>query len=137
MKLKLLGSSVAAAALVASIAATGPAGAASATGAGSAAVCEGHVGVTHKDGNLIWGSGSLDGSCSGGSTANIYIQRWDVWRWVQMEDDIINGPGYVELIYFDCSGRGTQTWRTLVTWRNPYTGKPGSKASNEIRVTCS
>ncbi|MFI6504503.1 hypothetical protein [Nonomuraea typhae] len=131
MKRRLLSSSVAAAALVASIAATGPAGAA------ASAACEGHVGLTHKDGNLIWGSGSLDGSCSQGSSANLYIQRWDVWRWVQMEDEVINGPGYVELIYFDCSGRGTQTWRTLVTWRNPYTGKPGSKPSNEIRVTCS
>ncbi|MFD9948122.1 hypothetical protein ACFWYW_55130 [Nonomuraea sp. NPDC059023] len=131
MKLKLLRFSVAVAALAASITALSPANPA------SAAACQGHVGVTHKDGNLIWGSGSIDSSCGQNSRADIYIQRWDVWRWVQMNHEVINGPGYVEWIYFDCGGRGTQTWRTLVTWRNPYTGKPDSRPSNEIRVTCS
>jgi hypothetical protein len=103
--------------------------------AGPAASCDVQIGKTSKSGSYIVGHGSLS-NCPASSTAHLIIQEYRgfVLGW----DDKASGTahqGYDTAISYNCSGTGTQTWRTLITTQT-IGGTYLTKASNQIRVSC-
>lgn len=102
-----------------------------------AAACDVQIGRTYKSGNHIVGYGSLSG-CPSTSTATLYIQRQviggDIW-WSYTGAQATAHQGYDSYVRFNCSGTGTQTYRTIIRGRT-IGGEPKVKPSNSIRVYC-
>ncbi|QGN46821.1 hypothetical protein GKC29_08145 [Micromonospora sp. WMMC415] len=103
--------------------------------AASAASCDVHIGTTRKSGSQIVGYGSIQG-CSSSSIATLSIQKQTcIGCWSTLKTARVNGPGYDQYIYYNCSGTGTQTYRTTISG-NTIGGGYKFKASNSIRVSC-
>ncbi|KAA9380497.1 hypothetical protein F5972_04940 [Microbispora cellulosiformans] len=101
--------------------------------AAQAATCDVQIGKTYKSGSSIVGYGSLS-DCPSASTATLIIQRWTGWYWKDYATATAH-QGYDTYVYQNCSGTGTQTWRTLITGTT-IGGSYRTKASNELRVSC-
>ncbi|MGW1887056.1 hypothetical protein [Streptomyces sp. NPDC001970] len=98
-----------------------------------AASCDVQIGRTYKSGNYIVGYGSLS-NCASTSTARLIIQRWTGLYWKDYATGTAH-QGYDTYVSQNCSGTGTQTWRTLISGRT-VGGETRIKASNELRVYC-
>ncbi|MEV0454449.1 hypothetical protein [Catellatospora methionotrophica] len=105
--------------------------------AAQAATCQGHIGSTYKSGSSVVGFGSIDSACASGSKATLEIRRQVIpglWSSV-LASATVNGPGYDQYVSWNCTGQGTQTYRTQIRWKNPYTGSYDSKEST-ARFSC-
>ena len=85
-----------------------------------------------KSGNFAVGSGNAFGC--GNGTIEILLQRHRAWGWSPVAQGTFNAPG-TKTLYWDCSGVGTYTYRTLVSWRSAD-GKPHNRTSAEKRFSC-
>ncbi|MFI7709222.1 hypothetical protein [Nonomuraea sp. NPDC049480] len=101
----------------------------------AAVACDVQIGTTYKSGNYIVGYGSLSG-CPSTSTADLYIQRQVIPGWWKRASGIATAhQGYDTYVRYNCSGTGTQSWRTLIYGRT-IGGSARVKSSNTIRVNC-
>jgi hypothetical protein len=101
----------------------------------SAATCDVQIGQTYKSGNDIVGYGSLS-NCSSWSTGRLYIQRQIFpGNWGQVGTIATAHQGYDTYVRYNCSGTGTQSWRTLISFAT-VGGPTRIKVSNVIRVYC-
>lgn len=99
-----------------------------------AAACDVHIGTTYKSGSQIVGYGSMQ-DCGNGQ-ATLIIQKETCWDcWSNLASVTFNGSGYDQYVYYNCTGTGTQTYRTIITGQT-IGGGYKTKASNEIRVAC-
>jgi hypothetical protein len=48
----------------------------------------------------------------------------------------VNGPGYDQYVYCNCSGTGIHNYRTYICSENGSGQLPSSKTSNVIRESC-
>ncbi|MGC5028913.1 hypothetical protein [Micromonospora sp. DT229] len=115
--------------------ATSASAATSAATSSAAAACDVHIGTTYKSGSQIVGYGSIEG-CSSSSVAYVRIQkRTCIGCWDTVKSATVNGPGYDQYVYYNCSGTGTQTYRTIIEG-STIGGGYKFKESNQIRVSC-
>ncbi|MGJ6969606.1 hypothetical protein ACSDR0_47760 [Streptosporangium sp. G11] len=102
--------------------------------AASAMACDVQIGVTHKSGNYIVGYGSLSG-CPSTSIATLSIQRRNGTGGWDTRATGTAHQGYDTYIRYNCSGTGTQTWRTTINGKT-IGGSYKFKESNHLRVYC-
>ncbi|GAA3485631.1 hypothetical protein GCM10018966_101640 [Streptomyces yanii] len=101
--------------------------------AAQAATCDVQIGTTYKSGSYIVGYGSLS-NCPSTSTAKLTVQRWTGLYWKDYATATAH-QGYDTYVRQNCSGTGTQTWRTLISGTT-IGGEYRTKASNQLRVSC-
>ncbi|TYB36392.1 hypothetical protein FXF50_19985 [Micromonospora sp. AP08] len=101
----------------------------------SAAGCELHIGTTYKSGSQIVGYGS-QANCGSSGVSYLRIQKQTcIGCWSTLKTVSLTGSGFDKYIYYNCSGTGTQTYRTTHSG-DTIGGGFKFKESNHIRVSC-
>ncbi|MET9116052.1 hypothetical protein ABZX38_17890 [Streptomyces longwoodensis] len=72
--------------------------------------------------------------CPSTSTAKLTIQRWTGAYWKDYAT-VTAHQGYDTYVRQNCSGTGTQTWRTIIAGTT-IGGEYRIKTSNQLRVYC-
>lgn len=99
-----------------------------------AAACDVQIGVTSKSGSQIVGYGSQS-NCGSGGVSYLRIEKKSAISWITLKTVKVTGSGYDQYIYYNCSGTGTQTYRTTHS-ADTLGGGFKFKESNHIRVSC-
>ncbi|GIH07830.1 hypothetical protein Rhe02_58970 [Rhizocola hellebori] len=89
----------------------------------------------YRTGNEMVGRGRFNGCGNGNIIASVHLQRWRGFYWEALVSRTMYGDGLWYAVWYDCTGKGTYTYRTIATGRTAG-DKPFTRASGEVRTTC-
>lgn len=89
----------------------------------------------YRSADLIVGGARFVGCGNPNSAAMAYIQRSRWYGWEDLASTQFRGDGRWYSMYYNCTGSGTHTYRTIATGRT-VGGSPIFKSSGQIRTTC-
>jgi len=90
---------------------------------------------TYRSADLIVGSARING-CGNSSVRTTVILQWGRWwGWEDLASRTAYGDGSWYGIFWNCTGTGTHTFRTIAVGRT-VGGSPYTRVSNETRQTC-
>ena len=99
------------------------------------------IGRTYKSGRAVNGEGSYT-DC-GNQQIEVTMEKYKgLGVWLTVKGPLIRTSSGIQPISYNCSGKGTQTYRAKVKLFGPDGGRGcackliGTKTSNEIRVSC-